>query len=28
VSWACSIRVGFLSVPVGSERNAMRPDGP
>ena len=28
VSWACSIRVGFLSVPVGSERNAVRSDGP
>ena len=28
VSWACSIRVGFLSVPVESERNAVRSDGP
>ena len=28
VSWACNIRVGFLSVPVGSEKNAVRSDGP
>ena len=28
VSWACNIRVDWTSVPVESERNAVRSDGP
>ena len=28
VSWACNIRGDWTSVPVGSERTALRSDGP